>query len=395
MRKTQDQQNPLVRTIRHAIIGRLGTPLLVALMGLALTANTAKASDFISVGPYVQNVQSESIVVMWQTATAMGSHVAYWSDDQGMQLVTDPNLRTQHEIQLNSLAPDTAYQYLILSDTNDVFEGRCHTAPNQARSLRLVVYGDSRSQPDAHNSVIKAILRNEPEIVLHTGDLVNIGEKQESWVPEFFEPARELIQHTPVFPILGNHEYWHSGRSWFSSFFCLPNNEQWFAFSYGNVRIIGLDTNVSFFPGSVQYRWLEAELKSEAYQKSMWRIAYFHHPPFTASRYSDDPDINQYLLPLFEASGVDMVFSGHAHAYERYAHHGIQYIVTGGGGTHVVSLVEDTEPPIRLVGRSLLHHCVLDVNVPDRSLTMSAQKNDGTAFDELTLVKSAPDPNSN
>ena len=196
-----------------------------------------------------------------------------------------------------------------------------------------------------------------------------------------------------MFPILGNHEYWNSGRSWFFSFFSLPNNEQWFAFTYGNVRFIGLDTNVSFYPDSPQYRWLEAELNSDAYKQSTWRIVYFHHPPFTASRYRDDPEVIQYLLPLFETGEVDMVFSGHAHAYERYAHHGIHYIVTGGGGTNLVNLAADTQAPLRLVGESVLHHCVLDVNVPDRSLTLSVQLNNGTTFDGLTLIKPVPDPN--
>ena len=127
----------------------------------------------------------------------------------------------------------------------------------------------------------------------------------------------------------------------------------------------------------MQYRWLEAELKSEAYQQATWRIAYFHHPPFTAGRYNDDSQIKQYLLPLFETGGLDMVFSGHSHAYERYAHQGIQYIVTGGGGTQVAPLKPDTEPPLRIVGESALHHCILDVDVPNRTLTLSVEENSG------------------
>lgn len=58
--------------------------------------------------------------------------------------------------------------------------------------------------------------------------------------------ARSLMHDTPVFPGLGNHEYFYSGRSWFSSLFSLPHDEQWFPFTYGNVRFIGLDMNGSF-----------------------------------------------------------------------------------------------------------------------------------------------------
>ena len=103
--------------------------------------------------------------------------------------------------------------------------------------------------------------------------------------------------------------------------------------------------------------------------------------------------MKQYLVPLFEIGEVDMVFSGHSHAYERYFHNGIHYIVTGGGGTYLVPLANDFEPPLRLVGESVLHHCVVDVNVPGNLLTLSAQLNDGTSFDKLTLRKAVLDPN--
>ncbi len=373
---------------------RVFTICLACTLGLWMTPSMAQRQGLLSMGPYVQNVTPTSMVVMWQTRQPVESRVAYWSDTQEVQFVTAPKAVTEHEILVSNLEPDTLYSYLILSELDELFESQFRTAPQGERSFRFVVYGDSRTSPDGHKSVIKAIINNQPELVLHTGDLVGVGETQEAYGPEFFEPAYDLMHHTPVFPVLGNHEYWYSGRSWFSSFFSLPHNEQWFALSYGNVRFIGLDTNVSFFPNSPQYRWLEAEITSEPYQQSTWRIVYFHHPPFTASRYSDDLEINQYLLPLFETGRVDMVFSGHAHAYERYAHHGIQYIVTGGGGTHLVPLFPDTEPPLRLVGESLLHHCVLDVNVPDRSLTMSVQENNGTVFDEVILKKPLPDPNA-
>jgi len=392
-------REPNTLELRHikvleSVKGKRSTACLWCMLSILIMAHPAQGYDIITLGPYVQNVTPTSMVIMWQTAIPVESRIVYGAATQEDIEVIDPKPVTRHEVTLVDLEPDTVYGYSVKSIAEESFDSTFQTAPNSSRSFRFVVYGDSRTSPDDHKAVIKAIINNHPELVLHTGDLVAVGEKEESYRPEFFEPAYDLMHHTPMFPILGNHEYWYSGRSWFSSFFSLPNNEQWFAFSYGTVRFIGLDSNVSFYPGSPQYRWLEAEITSEPYQQSTWRIVYFHHPPFTASRYSDDPEINQYLVPLFETGRVDMVFSGHAHAYERYAHHGIQYIVTGGGGTHLVPLSTDTKPPLRLVGESVLHHCVLDVNVPDRSLTLSVQENNGTVFDGLSLVKPMPDPNS-
>ncbi len=394
MNKQHNLIDPAHRMTRqHHGRQRLSLCLYCVLYGL-MTTHMAFADNIVSMGPYVQNVTPTSMVLMWQTTLPVGSHIAYWSATQDMQYAIDPLPKTHHETCLKNLEPDTQYTYLVLSDSEEIFESTFKTAPNSEQSFRFVAYGDSRSNPAVHETVVNAIIRNHPDIVLHTGDLVGVGEKQESWWPEFFEPARSLMHHTPVFPILGNHEYFYSGRSWFSSLFALPNNEQWFAFTYGNVRFIGLDTNVSFYPGSVQYRWLESELTSEAYQQSTWQIVYFHHPAFTASVYRDDPDVKQHLVPLFEDGEVDLVFSGHSHAYEHYAVNGIHYIVTGGGGTRLVNLGEDIDPPLRLVGESLLHHCVVDINVPDQSLTFSVQENDGRAFDGFTLTEPVSDPNS-
>ena len=50
-------------------------------------------------------------------------------------------------------------------------------------------------------------------------------------------------------------------------------------------------------------------------------------------------EINRYpvfaLVSLFEAEGVDLVFSGHDHDYERSVYNGIVYVVTGGGGAEL------------------------------------------------------------
>ena len=114
---------------------------------------------------------------------------------------------------------------------------------------------------------------------------------------------------------------------------------------------------------------------------------YLHHPPFTASVYSDDPDVKQYLVPLFEQAKVDMVFAGHSHIYERYLHQGIHYVVTGGGGVYLGSLAEDLDPPVRIVGESVYHHCVVDVNVPNDTFALSVLRNDRTEIDSLLLQK--------
>jgi predicted phosphodiesterase len=339
-------------------------------------------------GPYLQQVTSDSIVIMWETDVAADSRV-----DFGGTFVEDGTPVTIHEVQLTGLAADTVYSYTVTSGATTSPISTFGTTPDVSRSFRFVAYGDTRSQPAEHASVIAAIIDSAPEIVIHTGDLVTDGTNYSLWEAEFFSPAYDLMINTPLLAVLGNHE---NNAAWFYDLFSLPDNEQWFAFTYGNIRFIGLNTCVSYSPGSTQYASLVGELGSPEYANATWHVVYFHHPPYSAtSSHGDDANVKQYLVPLFEQNGVDIVFNGHSHAYERYFNNGIYYIVTGGGGAPLASLVTDTQEPIRQYGQSVYHHCTIDVDVPGQSLTVSARYNNGTAFDTITITKTNKATNPN
>ena len=98
--------------------------------------------------------------------------------------------------------------------------------------------------------------------------------------------------------------------------------------------------------GSRQYEWLKQELASEAYREAKYKIVMFHHPPHTLggnivppytdplpklyyttegkvkSRYYDYPIENDYiirdLIPLLESAGVQLVYYGHSHLWNRF-----------------------------------------------------------------------------
>src|SRR5690606_25558731 len=147
--------------------------------------------------------------------------------------------------------------------------------------------------------------------------------------------------------------------------FLPPGGERWYAFTYGCLRCISLDSETDFSPGSAQSDWLIGELSSPEFAAASWRIVFFHTPPFTATvNHRDDAAAKAYLVPLFSPSGVDLVIGGHSHAYERFEHEGIPYIVSAGGGAPLYRLAEDTEAPIRIAGLKAEHYCVIDIDVP-------------------------------
>jgi len=93
----------------------------------------------------------------------------------------------------------------------------------------------------------------------------------------------------------------------------------------GPVHILQISTEQNFKKGSIQYKFIEADLKAVNRTKTPWVIAGFHRP-----LYIDDPDaasatgnaayaeaLRENLEPLFVEYEVDMTHSGHIHIYER------------------------------------------------------------------------------
>jgi hypothetical protein len=77
-----------------------------------------------------------------------------------------------------------------------------------------------------------------------------------------------------------------------------------------------------------QLQWLEKELQTSG---SDWKIPYFHHPIYTAATRGPSLELRTVLEPLFLKYGVNVVFTGHEHLYERLKpQKGIHYFVAGG-----------------------------------------------------------------
>ena len=105
------------------------------------------------------------------------------------------------------------------------------------------------------------------------------------------------------------------------------NGERFYTFKKGPVRFFVLDSN---YFDQKQADWLEKALKDSTED---WKICYFHHPLYSSgARHGSEVDLRTQLEPLFQKYGVDVVFAGHEHFYERLKpQKGIYYFVNGGG----------------------------------------------------------------
>jgi 3',5'-cyclic AMP phosphodiesterase CpdA len=80
-----------------------------------------------------------------------------------------------------------------------------------------------------------------------------------------------------------------------------------------------------------QLAWLDSTLRQAS---EPWKICYFHHPIYSnAGRHGSNVDLRVLLEPLFVTHGINAVFAGHDHVYERIKpQKGITYFVGGSSG---------------------------------------------------------------
>ena len=89
------------------------------------------------------------------------------------------------------------------------------------------------------------------------------------------------------------------------------------------------------------------------------------------------------LHSLFVTHGVDLVFNGHDHNYERTkVIDGIQYIITGGGGANI-----RTPQPNETTEFAIKAHHFVEVEIADKYVTIKAINENGKVFDYCTLEK--------
>jgi 3',5'-cyclic AMP phosphodiesterase CpdA len=207
--------------------------------------------------------------------------------------------------------------------------GQASPLPNAAGSLKFAVMGDNgtgdQPQYDIGRQMMSARGGFPFDLVIMLGDNMYGSQSAKDFVDKFEKPYAPLLSAGVKFQAsLGNHDR--------------PDNvsyklynmggQRYYSFAQGNARFVVLDST-QLDPKQLQ--WLEATLREA---KEDWKICYFHHPLYSqAARHGSSVDLRVLLEPIFVNNGVDVVFSGHDHVYERVKpQKGIYYFVSGAAG---------------------------------------------------------------
>jgi Icc-related predicted phosphoesterase len=333
--------------------------------------------------PYVQNLTDTSIVVRWEISSSQTGKVQYGlTTGYGLE-ASGANPATSHELLLADLIRDTVYYYRAISGSDTSANAKFHTPVTPAKPFRFMAYGDDRSDSASHQSVINqmSLVSPSPGLMLNVGDLTATGSATD--YQTFFNVERGLMNHIPLFPVLGNHDI-SNMANWYASF-ALPNGERWYSLRYGNSAFICLDVYSTYTPGSTEYNWLVSEFLADSADPSIRHIfVVIHEPPYTTNNgHASNTTIRQYLCPLFERFHVPIAFQGHNHCYEHSLVNGVHYIITGGGGAPLYSSWGAAQP--WTVYREATFEFVL-VSVSGDTISCKGIKPGGVVFDSFAVI---------
>ena len=316
--------------------------------------------------PYLQNVRTDGIVIMTETAENAELTVAYGEslslgEKTTMTRVSSGGGTWFHRAVLTGLAAGGEYYYRVNAGDGTPLTGLAHfhTAPATEVDFKFSAWGDSQG----HNrgvwtaapleptiSMMKHMVASGVAFGLANGDLAEDGNSYADTRSFYLDRvARHLGTSVPWFNAWGNHDTANPNsplrlasdmpsryRPGFS-----PGHGS-FTFTYANCFFVCLD---EFYRTEITNGWLEQQLASPAARNARFRFLGVHVPPYCERWIDGNATLRSTLVPLLEKYSVTICFSGHTHEYERGFLNHVHYVVTGGGSwlDHTEQVVKDWE----------------------------------------------------
>jgi len=354
----------------------------------------ARAAPRLVKGPYLMDVRTDSVAVLFELDAESAAAVVVRTATSAETRV-DARPAVAHEVVLGGLLPSTRYTYEVIPEGAETpARGSFTTAPlpGTTDTTRFLVYGDARTDAAAHARVVRGMREEAADFVMTTGDMVADGRDPADW-QELFDATRVLYAELPVFPALGNHEAGSSGQGvpFYRHFVRTPTgpgDEAFYVFDYGPVRVLVMDSNQSLERGSPQRAWLESEARRARQAGAPAHLfAAIHHGPFSSGGHGPNEAIaGTDVEQLLRRAGVELIFEGHDHAFERGDVDGLKYVLSGGAGAPLY--VTNDERPYQLAFEPSHHFVRVVVTGPRVSIT--AIRKDGSVLDACAFTKGGP-----
>lgn len=260
-------------------------------------------------------------------------------------------------------------------------------------TLIFAVMGDTGSGDEAQkavaNQMVKQRAKTPFEFVLMLGD--NIYEKGEAEKigSHFEEPYKDLLAAgVQFYATLGNHDI-IKGLEFQTNYKNFNmGGKRYYNFAKQSkdskenlIEFFALDSNLV---DDKQLSWLDQSLKAS---QAKWKVAFGHHSIYSSARmHRAYTKLRAQLEPLYVKYGVNAVFAGHSHCYERTKpQQGVQYFTEGASG-EIKKRTLDRTGQYFAAGEDSVNSFLI-VQVTEDEMKVEAIAADGKLLDSYTLKR--------
>lgn len=369
-------------------------------------------ADRIMKTPYSMSPTTSSVKILWQMCDNIEKGVVKYGTDKNNlnQTVTSTDGKMVegegyvHVVTLTGLQPFTTYYYQV-GDEKSMFDqvNSTKTAPNLGTAFRIFTISDIHvNSRNIWSNMQDFICTLGCDLMMDNGDFVNNGAGRD-WNMAYFQPGKPFLSQTPMMSSAGNHETgdpltyrWSTFYDYFWQFshgesedpIKDPRGESYFAYDYGNARIIAVNINgepaaPDYAKGSKQYAWLENELNTAT---QPW-ILIFGHVGLTSSGSHgewppEDRDNWRALLEKYVAQGKHIIyFCGDDHSFEHAYKDGVHYVRPAcGRNSNYAQKTYLDDAKYTLLYKQISCYSTLDMSADAKTLTLTTRDSAGTVF---------------
>ena len=340
--------------------------VLVLVLVLSLTVSSQSEYDGYGVSQIHINQGNDptQMIVSWITASfSTLTQVRYGKSQSSLSLLASGNYTSYtagtyksgaiHHVTLSGLSPDTTYYYQCgdtsVNQLSGILSFKTLPATGSKASFSIGVLGDLGNTVDSQTTVSRILSNKDISLVLHAGDLSYANCNQPAW-DLYGEMVSTLASQTAWMVGPGNHEIEVSASGMFKAFearyrmpaikpaeygevtvnsdFCTPSvfqmeynyGNSFYSFDMGSVHVVFLNPYTTTDPSSAQYNWLVSDLKSVDRSITPWVVSVMHCPWYNSNtaHYGEWQTVTmrENMESIFYEYHVNLVFSGHVHAYE-------------------------------------------------------------------------------
>jgi len=264
----------------------------------------------------------------------------------------------------------------------------------------FIVHGDTHSgsnedNPDVpwvHPALVAEFTFRNPGRIFHVGDVVDrFSDKPDPYLSDYDPVWGDLIGGAPFYPTLGNQD---REPEYFAYFDVLEGQRRYVRTdSSAGCLFVVLDVPHCDDHSLLQEQedFLFDVLAAAIYDHLPHRFVFFHEPPYTTGQRRGCPEARTWDLRLRQ-HGVDVVFTGHTHAFEHFVSPTagdtsplppVHYVVAGKAGGYDQSPLSDIYE--NLIHASYVHHYVQVYIGAAGTIDVHARRPDGTKLHSFQI----------